>query len=104
MFWRLFNIRTGASFAENFYGLKRRRVLGTGSDKTKAAVELTGQSDKLRPREIRASLASLILVPYLKTKAQALYEQLGGGVDSDLFQDTPQSQHAFLEQSQRVSK
>lgn len=50
----------GASFAENFYGLKRRRVLGTGSDKTKAAVELTGQSDKLGPREIRASLASLV--------------------------------------------
>ena len=49
----------GASFAENFYGLKRRRVLGTGSDKTKAAVELTGRTEKLGAREIRASLASL---------------------------------------------
>jgi peroxin-12 len=51
---------TGASFAENFYGLKRRRVLGTGSDKVKAAIELTGRSDKLGKREIRGSLVFLV--------------------------------------------
>ncbi|ORY75360.1 Pex12 amino terminal region-domain-containing protein, partial [Leucosporidium creatinivorum] len=84
----------GASFAENFYGLKRRRVLGTGGDKTRAAVELTGQSEKLGKREIRMSLVFLILVPYLRSKAQDLYERLGGGVDSDLFSDTPASAHA----------
>ncbi|KAI5480938.1 hypothetical protein MNV49_006748 [Pseudohyphozyma bogoriensis] len=81
----------GASFTENMYGLKRRRVLGRGSDKTKAAVALTGRSEKLGKREIRASLAFLILVPYLRSKAQDLYERLGGGVDSDLFRDSPLS-------------
>ncbi|KAM0792084.1 hypothetical protein ACM66B_004788 [Microbotryomycetes sp. NB124-2] len=90
----------GASFAENFYGLKRRKVLtgasGSSSDQTKAAIALTGKSDKLGPREIRASLAALILLPYLRSKAQNLYEQLGGGVDSDLFSDSPASQRSVL--------
>ncbi|SCV67094.1 BQ2448_5740 [Microbotryum intermedium] len=86
----------GASFAENFYGLKRRRVLGTGSDKTKAAVELTGRSEKLGKNEIRTSLVFLILVPYFRSKAQDLYERLGGGVDSDLFSDTPAGQRSQL--------
>ncbi|KAL8292902.1 hypothetical protein RQP46_000596 [Phenoliferia psychrophenolica] len=87
----------GASFAENFYGLKRRRVLGTGSDKTKAAVELTGRSEKLGTREIRASLVALILIPYARSKAQDLYERLGGGVDSDLIRDSPAAQQHLLE-------
>ncbi|KAK4048795.1 ubiquitin-protein ligase peroxin 12 [Microbotryomycetes sp. JL201] len=87
----------GASFAENFYGLKRRKVLtGAKSDQTKAAIALTGKSDKLGPKEIRASLAALILLPYLRSKAQSLYEQLGGGVDSDLFSDSPSSQRSIL--------
>lgn len=53
---------------------------------------------------IFATIIQQILVPYLRSKAQALYEQLGGGVDSDLFSDTPREQHAFLQESQRVSK
>ncbi|SGY38440.1 BQ5605_C003g02031 [Microbotryum silenes-dioicae] len=93
----------GASFAENFYGLKRRRVLGTGSDKTKAAVGLTGRSDKLGKAEIRASLIFLIFVPYLRSKGQESYERLGGGVDSDLFSDTPAGQRSQLGTSSRVS-
>jgi peroxin-12 len=35
-------------------------VLGTGSDKIKAAVELTGRSEKLGKKEIRASLVFLV--------------------------------------------
>ncbi|SDA01744.1 BZ3501_MvSof-1269-A2-R1_Chr8-2g09830 [Microbotryum saponariae] len=91
----------GASFAENFYCLKRRRVLGTGSDKTKAAVGLTGRSDKLGKAEIRASLIFLILMPYLRSKGQESYERLGGGVDSDLFSDTPDGQRSQLGTSSR---
>ncbi|KAK4697425.1 peroxin-12, partial [Phenoliferia sp. Uapishka_3] len=87
----------GASFAENFYGLKRRRVLGAGTEKAAAAVELTGRSEKLGKREIRASLAALILIPYMRSKAQDWYEQLGGGVDSDLFRDNPAAQQHLLE-------
>lgn len=89
-------------------------MLGTGSDRTKAAVELTGRSEKLGSKEIRASLAFLvssigggrvrldggltasypqILVPYVRSKAQDYYEQLGGGVDSDLYRDAPAQAH-----------
>lgn len=32
-----------------------------------------------------------VLLPYLKAKALDAYERLGGGVDEDLFQDSPQS-------------
>ncbi|KAK4052963.1 ubiquitin-protein ligase peroxin 12 [Microbotryomycetes sp. JL221] len=100
----------GASFAENFYGLKRRKVLlgggGSGtsssnSDSTKAAIALTGKSDKLGPKEIKSSLAALILLPYLRSKAQTLYEELGGGVNSDLFSDSPASQRSLVANQQQ---
>lgn len=51
----------GASFAENFYGLKRRRTTGgAGGEKTKAALELTGRSERMGKREIRLSLVFLV--------------------------------------------
>lgn len=34
--------------------------MGTGTDKTKAAVALTGRSEKLGSKEIRASLVALV--------------------------------------------
>ncbi|GAA5978582.1 hypothetical protein JCM10908_004412 [Rhodotorula pacifica] len=89
----------GGSFAESFYGLKRRRTLNrTGSvggsaseERTKAAFELTGKSDKLRAREINGSLVFLVLMPYLKTKATDLYERLGGGAEAEIFASSPSS-------------
>lgn len=60
----------GGSFAETFYGLKRRKTLnralattGGGSlneERTKAAFELTGKSDKLGAKEINGSLVFLV--------------------------------------------
>ncbi|GAA5839818.1 hypothetical protein JCM3766R1_004622 [Sporobolomyces carnicolor] len=87
---RHYLVNYSASFSEHFYGLKRRRVLSKGGggareERTKAAFELTGKSDKLGTKEIRGSLVFLILLPYLKTKSQEWFERLGGGVDSDLF-------------------
>ncbi|KAM0753991.1 hypothetical protein T439DRAFT_322877 [Meredithblackwellia eburnea MCA 4105] len=78
----------GASFAENFYGLKRRKRSPNSSntiqsEKGKVAAELTGKSDKLGKREIRLSLVGLILIPYLRSKAADLYDRLGGGIDID---------------------
>lgn len=35
-------------------------MLGSGSDRVKAAVELTGQSEKLGRREVRMSLVFLV--------------------------------------------
>ncbi|GAA6012955.1 hypothetical protein JCM10207_008394 [Rhodosporidiobolus poonsookiae] len=76
----------GGSFTETFYGLKRRRVnLGGGGENARKAAELTGRSDRLGRREINGSLAALVLLPYLRTKAADLYERLGGGVDESLF-------------------
>ena len=59
----------GGSFAETFYGLKRRKTLnralassgGSASEeRTKAAFELTGKSDKLGAKEINGSLVFLV--------------------------------------------
>lgn len=41
-----------------------------------------------------------ILVPYLRSKAADLYERLGGGVDSDLFSDTPAAAHPSFSEPQ----
>lgn len=64
----------GGSFAETFYGLKRRKTLnralattGGGSlneERTKAAFELTGKSDKLGAKEINGSLVFLVSPPH----------------------------------------
>lgn len=83
-----------ASFAENFYGLKRRRKPLYETPRAKAAAgDLPGQG-KLRKQDIRRSLLSLVLVPYLRAKAQDYYESLGGGIDPSLFEDEPSSQRS----------
>ncbi|GAA5919352.1 hypothetical protein JCM1841_004357 [Sporobolomyces salmonicolor] len=89
---RHYLVHYSTSFAEYFYGLKRRRVLSRGGggareERTKAAFELMGKSDRLGKREVRGSLVFLVLLPYLRTKAQDWYERLGGGADADLFDD-----------------
>jgi len=64
---RHYLVHYSASFSEHFYGLKRRKVLSKGGggareERTKAAYELTGKSDKLGRKEIRGSLAFLVSI------------------------------------------
>lgn len=76
----------GASFAENFYGLKRRRRPIFETDRAKAAVGGVLPGEKLRGREVWRSLAVLVGLPYLRAKAQDYYEALGGGVDPSVIE------------------
>ncbi|KAG8744852.1 ubiquitin-protein ligase peroxin 12 [Ceratobasidium sp. 414] len=64
----------GASFAENFYGMKRRRT---------PAVETVR-----------------VAVPYLRSKAHEYYEEFGGGVDPDIVEAEPQ-RASFTQASSR---
>ncbi|KAJ7122752.1 cyclin-dependent protein kinase inhibitor [Mycena epipterygia] len=73
-----------ASFSENFYGLKRRRMPFIETERAKAAVGGIPPGEKLRAKEIWRSLLFLVGVPYLRAKAQDYYEELGGGVSSDI--------------------
>jgi peroxin-12 len=87
----------GSSFAENFYGLKRRRRPGVASEGAPAAVDMFTNHQRLGKREIRLSLFFLVGLPYLKAKAQDYYERIGGGVDSNLFSDSPAAQRRASE-------
>ncbi|KAF8901627.1 Pex12 amino terminal region-domain-containing protein, partial [Gymnopilus junonius] len=73
-----------ASFAENFYGLKRRRRPYIEPERAKAAVGGTLEGEALRSQEIQRSLFFLICIPYIRAKAQDYFEELGGGVSSDV--------------------
>ncbi|KAJ6516210.1 cyclin-dependent protein kinase inhibitor [Mycena sanguinolenta] len=90
-----------ASFAENFYGLKRRRRPFIDTERVKAAVGGIPPGEKLRAQEIWRSLLFLVCapipyarlslhemlqvgVPYLRAKAQDYYEELGGGASLDI--------------------
>ena len=75
---------TDASFSENFYGLKRRRRPCIETERAKAAVGGVPIGEKLRPQEIKQSLLFLVGIPYLRAKAQDYYEELGGGVSSEI--------------------
>lgn len=92
-----------ASFAENFYGLKRRRHPWVPTDRVAVAVRGAPVAEKLRDREIWQSLFFLVCqliscdtifvdsaqvaVPYFRAKTHDYYEQLGGGVSSDILED-----------------
>ncbi|KAH8118535.1 cyclin-dependent protein kinase inhibitor [Phellopilus nigrolimitatus] len=76
-----------ASFAENFYGLKRRRRPLYETERAKAAVGSSSGEGKLREQDLRHSLFFLVAVPYLRAKAQDYFEALGGGVDPSLFDE-----------------
>ncbi|KIJ70440.1 hypothetical protein HYDPIDRAFT_23545 [Hydnomerulius pinastri MD-312] len=82
-----------ASFAENFYGLKRRRHAWIATERATAAVGGVPAGEKLRGREIWRSLFFLVAVPYLRAKAHDYYEQLGGGVSSDILEDGENNRH-----------
>ncbi|CAH7687945.1 Pex12 amino terminal region-domain-containing protein [Phakopsora pachyrhizi] len=72
----------GASFAENFYGLRRQKL------RKQRPVEIphsVGQgkssfhTERLVKRDIRLSLIFLVFTPYIRTKANELNERLTGG-------------------------
>ncbi|KAF7978348.1 hypothetical protein HWV62_36125 [Athelia sp. TMB] len=92
-----------ASFSENFYGLKRRRKPWIETERAKAAVGGIPIGEKLRTREIWRSLVFLVGVPYLRARAQDYYEELGGGIDSDLMGDGNETRQlqALTDQSLR---
>ncbi|KAK0206214.1 cyclin-dependent protein kinase inhibitor [Desarmillaria ectypa] len=77
----------GASFSENFYGLKRRRRPYIEAEREKAATGGVPAGEKLRRREIWRSLLFLVGVPYLRAKTQDYFEDLGGGISSDVLND-----------------
>ncbi|KAJ3842518.1 cyclin-dependent protein kinase inhibitor [Lentinula raphanica] len=79
--------RHGASFSENFYGLKRRRRPYIEPERAKAATGGILEAEKLGSREIRRSLIFLVGLPYLRAKAQDYYEELGGGASSDIIEE-----------------
>lgn len=53
-------VYAGASFAENFYGLKRRRVPLFKTDRARSAVNGVFPEEKLRNKEIWRSLLFLV--------------------------------------------
>ncbi|KAK0490676.1 cyclin-dependent protein kinase inhibitor [Armillaria novae-zelandiae] len=77
----------GASFSENFYGLKRRRRPYIEAEREKAATGGVPAGEKLRRQEIWRSLLFLVGVPYLRAKAQDYFEDLGGGISTDIIDD-----------------
>ncbi|KAJ8456398.1 hypothetical protein ONZ51_g12151 [Trametes cubensis] len=81
----------GASFAENFYGLKRRRVPLFKTDRARSAAGGVFPEEKLRDREIWRSLLFLVGLPYIRAKAQDYFEELGGGVQSDIIEESRQT-------------
>ena len=54
------HVRAGASFAENFYGLKRRRKPLIETERANAAVGGVPQEEQLGPKELRRSLLFLV--------------------------------------------
>ncbi|CAG8438659.1 3203_t:CDS:2 [Ambispora gerdemannii] len=66
----------GASFTENFYGLKRIRSLRTTMNLGESSSK---ELEKLRDRDIWRSLLALIGISYIKTKLDDYYESVSGG-------------------------
>ncbi|CDO68720.1 hypothetical protein BN946_scf184652.g47 [Trametes cinnabarina] len=81
----------GASFAENFYGLKRRRVPLFKIDRARTAAGGVFPEEKLRDREIWRSLVFLVGLPYIRAKAQDYFEELGGGIQTEIIEDSRQA-------------
>jgi peroxin-12 len=85
----LCNLLLGASFAENFYGLKRVA--------TQAAINgqfIAPASDqfnqKLSTKDINRSLLFLVGLPYIKCKLDLLYSQVSGGASASLLGENEQ--------------
>lgn len=93
----------GASFAENFYGMKRRRTPAVETVRVNAALDDISPHEKLRSKDINRSLFFLIGVPYLRSKAHEYYEELGGGVDPGIMEaetehtPSPREPHTLMQ-------
>ncbi|KAG9104104.1 ubiquitin-protein ligase peroxin 12 [Ceratobasidium sp. 370] len=87
----------GASFAENFYGMKRRRTPAVETVRVNAVLDDISPHEKLQPKDINRSLFFLVAVPYLRSKAHEYYEEFGGGVDPDIME--AESQRASFTQA-----
>ncbi|KAF8320737.1 hypothetical protein DL93DRAFT_2124363 [Clavulina sp. PMI_390] len=87
-----------ASFSEHFYGLKRRRKPVIETERANLAVGGVPEQEKLRREDMAKSLFFLVGVPYLRAKAQDYYESLGGGVDSDVIEETPAARRLRVSQ------
>lgn len=81
----------GSSFAENFYGLRRRRRKGLSESNSR--LPPSKYPDKLTNTQVYACLFFLVGVPYLKAKVHDWWERNGGGVDDEaLFDDEAEQQ------------
>lgn len=82
-----------ASFAENFYGLYRRRRTGINTQRATASVSTSKMQTiyALNRRQINLSLLFLIGIPYVEAKLSQYWTDLGGGLveegDDHLFGD-----------------
>ncbi|CAH1764751.1 7210_t:CDS:2 [Entrophospora sp. SA101] len=74
---------SGASFAENFYGLKRIRSLKVGHHHSQEVKSDTNLQN-LRNVDVWRSIFVLVGIPYIKTKLDILYEKVSGGVGARL--------------------
>ena len=77
----------GGSFTENFYGVKRERVLAVPNlpRASVAAPDVLREATKLGRKDIWKSLFMIIGVPYLKRKLDDAYEIHAGGAAANLF-------------------
>jgi len=94
-----------ASFAENFYGLMRRRTPLFETPRADSALGRPADEQPLSAKDARRSLVFLVCpstlqvcnvrlnfslqvgLPYLRAKAQDYYESVGGGIDLALLDD-----------------
>lgn len=72
--------RWGGSFTENFYGLKRERVIAAQVPRAQRVVPgLVAESTKLKKADVWKSLFVIVGVPYLKRRLDDAYENFAGG-------------------------
>ncbi|SPO19957.1 related to Peroxisome assembly protein 12 [Ustilago trichophora] len=72
----------GSSFAENFYGLRRRRRPGLNRNAAGSTSVSVARSERLGKKEIRLSLLFLVGLPYLGAKMEDVWERNGGGLSN----------------------
>ncbi|PVG04139.1 hypothetical protein CPB86DRAFT_778385, partial [Serendipita vermifera] len=93
-----------ASFAENFYGMNRRRRPLIETTRADIAVGQTTQQRPLKEVDIRRSLIFLVGLPYFRAKAQDYYESLGGGLSSEITGEQRGAPTNNLTRKQRLQK
>lgn len=87
----------GSSFAENFYGLRRRRRKGLSESNSR--LPPSKYPDKLTKAQVYACLLFLVGVPYLKNKVHEWWERNGGGIDDEVLFGDEQEANMQSDQS-----